>query len=204
MKKMFLLFAVLLSVTVQNLRAQDADVVLFNVILEDLFDITVINGNIQTATFSTALHYNGGVWEGGFGIVNGTSDVTMETTGNWNCTIDALDFGPANPQLIPIDNLGVWIDALGAHTIATGEVTYSCTAPASTQGLTNAAAPLISKGAGENAGDASDNLFRLHWRMGTRDNASMHATSMFDQMAAGDFDPGTYNTVVNLTLTPTP
>lgn len=203
MKKMFLLFVVLLSVSVQNLRAQDDDVVNFVVILEDLFDITVINGNDQTATFTTALEYNFGVWEG-MGIASGTSDVTMETTGNWNCTIDALDFGPPSPGPIPINNLGVWIDALGAHTIGTGEVVYGCTAPASSQGLTNAAAPLISKGAGENAGDASDNLFRLHWRMGTRDNASMHATSMFDQMANGDFDPGTYTTTVNLTLTPTP
>ncbi len=203
MKKMFLLFVVLLSVTVQNLRAQDADVVNFVVILEDLFDITVINGNDQTATFSTALEYNGGVWEGA-GIASGISNVTMETTGNWNCTIDAANFLPANPLTIPIDNLGVWIEAFGAHTIGTGEVIYTCTSAALSQGLTNAAAPLISKGAGENAGDASDNLFRLHWRMGTRDNASMHATSMFDQMANGDFDPGTYTTTVNLTLTPTP
>lgn len=200
---MFFLFAVLLSVTVQNLRAQEFDVVNFTVILEDLFDITVINGNDQIATFSTAVHYNDGVWEGA-GIASGISNVTMETTGNWNCTIHAADFGPALPGLIPIDNLGVWIEAFGAHTIGTGEVVYGCTAAASSQGLTNAAAPLISKGAGENAGDASDNLFRLHWRMGTRDNASMHATTMFDQMAAGDFDPGTYSTTVNLTLTPTP
>jgi hypothetical protein len=28
--------------------------------------------------------------------------------------------------------------------------------------------------------------------------------SMFDQMANGDFGPGTYTTVVNLTMTPAP
>jgi hypothetical protein len=67
--------------------------------------------------------------------------------------------------------------------------------------LSNATAPLISKGAGSNAGDISDNAFTLHWQMGTM-LGNMHATSMFDQMAAGDFTTGDFQAIALLTLLP--
>ncbi len=98
MKKVILLTAVLLAFSMQNyLKAQDADVVNFTAILEDLFDITVQSGNDQTATFTTAADYNNGVF-GGAGIVSGVSLVTMAATGNWGTTIDADDFDDGGGQ----------------------------------------------------------------------------------------------------------
>jgi hypothetical protein len=93
MKKMFLLFAVLLTLSLQNkLRAQtDNDVVNFTAILHELFDITVQSGNDQTAEFITAADYNNGVIEP-TGINSGQSVVTMEATGNWDVLISAPDF----------------------------------------------------------------------------------------------------------------
>jgi hypothetical protein len=204
MKKIIILFAVLLAFSAQNnLKAQtDFDVVNFTAILSGVIDITVVTGNNQTASFTTAANYNLGVWEGA-GIATGISTITCESTNNWFVQMKAADFLPASPLAIPINNLGVWMQATGAHTIATGEVVYTCIDAATTQGLTNADAMLINLGANPagNKGDISDNAFTLHWRMGTRDNATMHATSMFDQMANGDFGLGTYSTQVILTMT---
>ncbi len=202
MKKIILLFVVLLTLTVHNnLRAQtDFDVVNFTAILSGVVDITVVTGNNQTATFATAAQYNGGVWEGA-GINTGISTITCQATSNWNLQMRAADFLPVNPLAIPINNLGVWIVATGGHQNGV-DVAFSCTSAATTQGLTNLDAMLIDVvlPAG-NEGDASDNAFTLHWRMGTRDNASMNPLSMFDQMALGNFGLGTYTTQVILTMT---
>jgi hypothetical protein len=103
---------------------------------------------------------------------------------------------------IPINNLGVWVEATGAHQNNV-EVLFGCDAAANSQGITNADANFIMLNIADpngNGGDISDNEFLLHWRMGTQDNASMHVGSMFDQIANGDFGPGTYLTVVTLTM----
>ena len=206
MKKMFLLFAVLLAFSTQNnLRAQtDFDVVNFTAILQELFDITVTSGNDQTATFATAINYNDGVWELA-GIASGQSVVTMEATGNWNVYIGAPDFDDGAGQAIPIANLGVWVEDQGDHTNGV-EVDYVCDAAGTSQGITNALdTEFIMHGSGgDNAGDASDNTFLLHWRMGTQDGTMLIGQSMFDQMANGDFGPGTYTTVVTLTMNAAP
>jgi len=199
MKKIIILFAVLLTFSLQNnLRAQtDFDVVNFTAILNGVIDIQVVTGNNQIATFTTAAEYNLGVWEGA-GINTGISTITCQSTGDWFLNVKATDFGPANPNMIPINNLGLWITATGAHQ-NTFEVDFTCTSAATSQGITNLDVLLIDNGTG-NAGDASDNAFTLHWRMGTRDNASMNAQTMFDQLSNGDFGLGTYTTQVILTM----
>ena len=204
MKKMILFFAVLLAFTLQNkLFAQDVDYVNFTAVLNPLLNITVESGNDQLATFTTADEYNLGVYEGA-GINTGQSVVTMESLGNWNVQIDAEDFFDGGSQYIPIENLGVWVVATGVHQ-NNAEVLFTCEAVASSQGITNTPSNFIMKnptGVG-NGGDADDNEFLLHWRMGTM-NGTMLGTSMFDQILANAFGPGTYTTVVNLTMTATP
>jgi len=59
--------------------------------------------------------------------------------------------------IIPIDNLGVWCEATGAHTIGT-EVTCTYTSLGTSLGLTNTDQMLIDNGTG-NSGDATDNAF---------------------------------------------
>lgn len=210
MKKLILLFAVLLTFSVQNnLQAQtqmDDDQVVFTAILDMVYDITVTSGDLQTAWFQTAADYNLGLTEGtGPSFIDpGTSTVTVEATGNWDMLVDALDFDDGGGQIIPIENLGVWIENNGGAHDNGVEVTWTCIAPASTQLITSALnVPLISlrlAGPG-NYGDATDNNFLLHWRMGTPEIALASGLgSMFDQMAVPDFGPGTYTTTVNLTL----
>jgi hypothetical protein len=209
MKKMIFLFTVLLVISTQSkIFAQDSDVVNFTAILNELLDIEVQSGNNQIATFTTADDYNLGVTEGA-GIATGLSEVTMESLGNWNVQIDADDFFDGGSQYIPIENLGVWVEAIGAHQ-NNAEVLFTCTNAATSQGITDTPTNFIiynSAGVG-NGGDATDNLFRLHWRMGTMDQGNptqaMLNTSMFAQILANDFGPGTYTTVVNLTMTAAP
>lgn len=205
---MIFLFTVLLVISTQSKIFAQSDVVNFTAILNELLDITVEDGNIQTATFTTSDDYNLGVSEGA-GIATGLSVVSMESLGNWNVQIDAADFFDGGSQYIPIENLGVWVEAIGAHQ-NNAEVLFTCTNAATSQGITNTPTNFIiynSAGVG-NGGDATDNLFRLHWRMGTMDQGNptqtMLNTSMFAQILANDFGPGTYTTVVNLTIAATP
>ena len=51
----------------------------------------------------------------------------------------------------------------------------------------------------ENSGFENDNLFILHWLMGTM-QGSMEPTSMFLQLSNGLFTQGTYSTDVILTM----
>ena len=209
MKKMILFFALLLVVSTQSkIFAQDSDVVNFTAILNELLDITVTDGQNQTAEFVTSDDYNLGVWEAN-GITTGVSEVTMESLGNWNVQIDAADFYDGTSQYIPIENLGVWVEELGNHLNNT-EVLFTCTDATTAQGITNTPTNFIiynPAGLG-NGGDATDNFFRLHWRMGTMNQGNptsqMLNTSMFAQILNGDFGPGTYTTVVNLTMSATP
>jgi len=204
MKKIVLLLVMLVTFGQTALRAQltDNDVVNFTAVLNAVFNLNVVTGQDQTATFTTAADYNLGVDESA-GIVPGFTTITCEATGNWNLQINAGDFSDGT-QTIPINNLGVWCEATGAHQFGT-EVTCAYTTAATSLGLDNLDQMLIDLGTDPsgNGGDATDNAYTLHWRMGTMDG-SMEATSMFDQMALGLFGPGTYTTVVNLTMTEIP
>ena len=206
MKKFALLFGLVFAFQAALIaQPEDQENVVFNAHLWSTFELVIVSGDEQEITFLTAADYNNGVDESA-GIVPGFTEITIEATENWNLTIQALDdFQPyvggpigAGTGFIPIGNLGVWISEDGDHGIGTGEVTYTCTAPASIQPLTLADDPLISLGSNPNSGDASDNAFTLHWEMGTV-NVGFGQT-IFEQMAAGDFTTGDYTTTATLSL----
>ena len=177
-------------------QATDTDVVNFTAILASVLNLNVTAGQNQTATFDTPEKYNLGI------DLVGTSTVTMEATSNWTLEINAADFTDGASAIIPINNLGVYCDATGAHTIG-AEATCAYTSLATSLGLTNADQMLIDNGTG-NSGDASDNTFNLNWTMGTM-NGTMNSASMFDQLSDGTIaNLGTFNTTVNLTLTALP
>ncbi len=74
-----------------------------------------------------------------------------------------------------------------------GDVVYTCIDATVPQLITNAQAPFITAGASGNSGDEFDNRFNLNWRMGTSEIVTANSLgTMFDQMANGDFGPGTY------------
>jgi len=203
MKKFVLLLGLLFALQTQTLlmaQLTDQEVVVFNAHLLETFNLNV-DGVVQEITFGFAADYNNGVFEGA-GILPGFTLISVEATGNWWLSINCPDFTGAGT--IPIDNLGVWCEATGAHQFG-AEVTCLYQNAAASLGLTNppAVPELIGLGTG-NGGDITDNSFTLHWRMGTMDNGTMHATSMFDQMANGDFIPGDYTTTATLTLTQIP
>jgi hypothetical protein len=204
MKKLILLFSVVLITT--SLMAQVSQPVNFTAILSNIFNLNVVSGQNQVATFATASDYNNGVFEGA-GIATGFTDVTMEATTDWSLDITAPDFvGGSGAEVIPITNLAVWVDETPVTPIHTIGVEVSCTAidPATSLGLTTGIQTLLDVGPSVdgNAGNALENAFTLHWRMGTTDNVSQNPETMFTQMSNGDFGPGTYTTIVTLTMNP--
>jgi len=207
MKKFILLFGLLfalLSHTTLMAQIEDDEEVIFNAILGGVFNLIVLDGDIQTATFASADDYNIGISEtqGTPGIDPGFTTVAMEATGNWYLKISAPDFSPVTGTgSIPIDNLGVYCEATGTHQFGT-EVTCLFQTSDDALGLLNTDVTLIDL-LTENSGDQTDNLFVLHWLMGTY-QGSMNPASMFSQLADGIFSQGTFTTTVVLTMTEIP
>jgi hypothetical protein len=208
MKRIAFTFGLLIALQ-SALLAQmtDQEVVVFNAHLMKTFNLNV-DGVVQEITFVDADDYNFGVIEAD-GILPGFTDISVEATGDWDLTITAPDFQPYDAGgglangYIPIGNLGVYVEATGAHTWVTGEVVTAHETAGAALGLTDDDANpdmLIDLGSGSNAGDVTDNAFRLHWLMGTM-QGSMITQSMFDQLSAGTFEPGDYTTTATLTLT---
>ena len=198
MKKFTIILSMLFLLPTVNIQAQatDTDVVNFTAILASVLNLNVTSGQNQTATFDTPDKYNLGI------DAVGTTTVTMESTSDWTLEINAADFTDGASAIIPINNLGVWCEATGTHTIG-GEATCAYTTLATAMGITNTDQMLIDNGSG-NSGDASDNAFNLNWTMGTM-NGSMNTASMFDQLSDGTIaNLGTFTTTVNLTLTALP
>jgi hypothetical protein len=184
----------------------DQEVVVFNVHLLKTFNLNVdLAGALQEITFTTAADYNDGVIEG-LGVSPGTTNITVEATGNWNLQIMAPDFTPYGggaTGTIPIDNLGVWLVATGTHQFGT-QISCPYIDLASALGLDVANQMLINNVSG-NAGDVSDNAFTLHWQMGQgTDCPLMNPLTMFDQLSAGQFTPGDFTSTATLTLTEIP
>jgi hypothetical protein len=212
MKKL-VIFGFLLAMTPIFLQAQitDTENIVFNAHLLKTFDLTVVTGATQEITFDNAAEYTNGVDEVN-GIVPGTSDITVEATGNWFLEIECPDFVPyvgpngAGTGIIPINNLGMYLEATSAtptaNTFTGGQVLTAFEGQANITAMANAAFIIINNGSG-NAGAAADNSFTMHWEMGTS-NGTMNAASMFDQMALGVFGPGDFTTTAILTLTEIP
>lgn len=206
MKKIVLILGAVFAMQTAMVAQITEGEVVFNAHLLSTFNLNV-DGVDQEITFANAADYNNGVVEA-VGVLPGITVISVEATEDWNLTIECPEFiGYAGPNgagtgTIPPENLGVTITEDGDHGLATGEVIYTGGNP-DPQGLTIAAAALISVGANSNAGDITDNAFTLHWQMGTM-LGTMETTSMFDQMANGDFSTGDFTTTATLTLVPAP
>jgi hypothetical protein len=187
----------------------DDDYVDFNVILEAVTTITVTTGNVQNVYFNDPNDYNVGVIEdpGTFdGIDPGTSTIEIESTTDWDLTIDAADFNGGAAGFIPISNLGVWCAEAGVPAqynfgdeVLCGYIDFATALPVTTgeQDLItfNPAGP-------GNSGSADNNTYILHWQMG---NTSWNVTNgtMFEQMTAPTPTftvPGTFTSRAYLTL----
>jgi hypothetical protein len=205
LKKAVFLFGLSFALQTQatlTAQAVDDDHVNFTAILDKVYNLVIKDGNYQLATFNTAMDYDFGVSEsiGAPGIDPGYTTVAMEATGNWYLEISAPDFSPVSGSgNIPVNNVGVWCEATGTHQFGT-EVTCAYQSADAAWGLTSTDVTLIDLKAGaSNSGNESDNLFILHWLMGTM-QGDMNNTSMFIQLATGMFSLGTYNTTIVLTL----
>lgn len=194
MKKFTILLSVILLTQAGSLFAQtDEENVNFTAILETVINLNIVDGGDQTATFDTPDKYNLGIDD--VGITN----ITVESTSDWDLTIKAPNFSDGGAAIIPINNLGVWCEANGAHTFG-NEVVTNFDALGNACGITTNDQNLIDNNGG-NSGDATDNAFALHWTMGTMNN-TMNALSIFDQLANGTIaNIGTFTTTVTLTVT---
>lgn len=194
MKKFTFILAIILMAQVGTMYAQtDQETVNFTAILETVINLNILDGDAQTATFNTPDTYN-------FGIDDvGQTTITVESTSDWNLAVSAPNFSDGGTAVIPINNLGVWLEATGAHTFG-NEVTTTFDALGNACGITTNNQTLIDNGAG-NSGDASDNAFTLNWTMGTMNN-TMNAASIFDQLSNGTIaNIGTFTTTATLTVT---
>jgi hypothetical protein len=209
MKRIALTFGLLFALQAAMFaQLTDQETVVFNAHLLETFNLNILNGNQQDATFTTSADYNNGVIEGA-GVATGTTDITVEATGNWNLAISAPDLIPyvgpngAGTGIIPINNVGLWMEATGVHLFGT-EVTCPYVSLATAMGLGNANQILIGLGTANN-GDAADNAFTIHWQMGQALACPlMNQLTMFQQMSAGTFGPGDFTTTATLTLTEIP
>ncbi len=198
MKKLTIITALLVSMFSANLLAQDTDVetVTFTAILSSVLNLNVTGGESQTATFDTPDTYNLGI------DAVGTTTITVESTADWNLMINAPDLTDGGGNIIPVDNIGVWCEATGAHQFGT-EVICDNTSLATALGLSSDDQTLFDN-LSSNSGDASDNAFNLNWTMGTM-QGSMNPLSIFQQLSNGTIGAlGTYTTTINLTLTALP
>lgn len=194
MKKFTFLLSIILLVNAGSLFAQtDQETVNFTAILETVINLNIESGGDHTATFNTPDTYN-------FGIdAVGTTEITVESTSDWSLAASAPDFTDGGSAIIPINNLGVWLEATGVHTFG-NECSTTFDVLGSSCGLTTNNQTLIDNANG-NSGDATDNAFNLNWTMGTM-NGTMNANSIFDQLADGTIaNIGTFTTTVTLTVT---
>lgn len=194
MKKFTFILALLIATQAGHLFAQtDTENVTFNAVLSSVLNLNVTGGDNQTATFDSPATYN-------FGIdAVGTTTITVESTSDWSLAISAPDLSDGASATIPINNVGVWLEATGDHQFGT-EVTTSYGSLANACGLLNTAQTIIDNGTG-NSGDASDNAFNVNWTMGTMHN-TMNGLSIFDQLSNGTIpNIGSFTTTVNLTVT---
>ena len=197
--------------TVIFAQMTDIENITLNAHLLKTFNLNVLTGATQDFTFATSANYNVGVIEGA-GVSPGTSNITVEATGNWNLKIKAPDFAGYNGPnglgtgTITINNVGVWVTATGGHQFGT-QISCPFTSLATAMGLANADQILIDliPTGGGNSGDGSDNAFTLHWQMGQGIACpNMRQESMFDQLSLGLFSLGDFTSTAVLTLTELP
>ncbi len=197
MKKFTFILVIAILTQAGTLFSQvtDIETVDFTAILEDVLNLNILAGGAQTVTFDTPDEYNNGV-----GVPDiGETTITVESTTDWNLTVTAADLTRlGGGAIIPIDNVGIYLEATGVHTIG-GECSSAFTSAATACGITNAAQTII--GSNGNAGDAADNAFTIFWAMGTQ-TGSMNGASIFEQLSDGTIaQVGTFNTTVNFTVT---
>lgn len=197
MKKILLIFVAVLAYQAAIFaQAEDTEDIIFNLEMNEVYELTVLAGGTpQTIVFLDADDYNNGVTAGD-GITPGISDITVEATGDWDLRIICPNFvGGTGTDEVPIGNLGFTVIDQGDHNNG-DEVTHT---GATVQQLAETEEDLIMYNSGSNAGDATDNAWRLTWEMGTVAVAYVDG-SMFDQIANGDFPIGDYTTTATLSL----
>ena len=207
MKKINFLVAMLLCGTAAFGQAvKDRNVIPVAVNLNEVLRMTITNGGNIEFVFNTIDDYKTGLSEstkGGAGFYE--TDFTVSSSTRWKLSYGsetATFQGTDNPaNTLALDNVGFLLTESGAHEwgsgalgAGTGELHSSYTKNG-VDVVKLAPYPQVliddndQTGAtvGSNAGDASDNTFKLSWRAGTKEGATI-ATRM-NQIALIDQQP---------------
>lgn len=167
------------------------------VTLNSVLRLNVINGGNIEFVFNTLAQYKAGINNGG-ALTAYHSKITVESSQDWKIMYGAEDgtFISDNGLTLPLNNVGLSVEATGVHTIG-GELvsTQADGTNVADLPLFSASEVLVGNGATHNGGDAADNAFTIKWRAGTIEN-DMNAASLLDQ----DVAPGRYVTNVILQL----
>lgn len=219
-------FAVIMlfsGLTVFGQAVRDRNVIPVAVNLNEVLRMTITNGGNIEFVFNTINDYKSGLSEttkGGDGFYN--TDFTVSSSTRWKLSYGsetATFQGTDNPaHSLSLDNVGFLLTESGAHQwgsgalgAGTGELHSSYTKNGiDVVALATYPTVLIDDNdqtgvtVGSNAGDASDNTFKLSWRCGTKEGATiatrMNQVALIDQQPSPDPDRYVANVLFDLEI----
>lgn len=205
MKKMSFAAVMLFGgLSVFGQAVKDRNVIPVAVNLNQVLRMTITNGGNIEFVFNTINDYKNGLSAATATTGNFyETDFTVSSSTRWKLTYgsETTEFqGTDDPShTLALDNVGFMLTESGAHSFEAGNkgATASELYSASTNGGAEVAAleayPVVliedndqaGATAASNAGDASDNTFKMSWRAGTKesqgDTTPMNAVAIIDQ-----------------------
>jgi hypothetical protein len=211
------------GLTVFGQAVKDRNVIPVAVNLNQVLRMTITNGGNIEFVFNTINDYKNGLSAatGTTGVMYET-DFSVSSSTRWKLTYGAetADFqGTDDPtHVLALDNVGFMLTESGAHNFEPGNkgVTTAELYSAPTNGGAETAAlqtyPVtliedsdqVGADAASNAGDASDNTFKMSWRAGTKESQGlttpMNAVAIIDQQPSPAPDRYVANVLFDLEI----
>lgn len=231
MKKINFVAALLFcGLTVSAQAVKDRNVIPVAVNLNQVLRMTISNGGNIEFVFNTIADYKNGLSAAttGSGAMYET-DFSISSSTRWKLTYgsETVDFqgvdNPANKLLL--NNVGYKLTETGTHTFAPGiaaptNLLGELHSPITNGGIEIAALAVYPKtliqdndgtgvalGIAANAGDESDNVFKMSWRVGTKENSvggtvvdKMNALAIIDQQPSPEPDRYVANVIFELSM----
>lgn len=227
MKKINFVAALLFcGLTVSAQAVKDRNVIPVAVNLNQVLRMSISNGGNIEFVFNTINDYKNGL--SATNAVSGTmyeTNFSVSSSTRWKLTYGAETAtfqGTDNPaNTLALDNVGYLLTETGAHDFeagAQGATTAELYSAPTNGGAEIAALEVypqvliedndqVGADAASNAGDASDNLFQMSWRVGTKENSvggtvarTMNPVALIDQSPSPAADRYVANVLFELSI----
>jgi len=184
----------------------DRAVIPVAVTLNQVLRLNITNGGNIEFVFNQIDQYTNGINSGG-GVAGASAFYNTEfdiaSSTRWELDMGAEDanfIGVDDPvNTLNLNNVGFQLVTTGAHTVG-AELLDPATAFAGVIALPAFAVTVIGGSAvagNSNAGDETDNAFRIEWRAGTAEG-TMNATALIDQVPSPEPDRYVTNVLLDL------